>query len=65
MNWLWVFPAVTILAVLVMALHLGLIHIRRLRCPHNTVRLVRQQRGESIYFAEVCINCQKASGARP
>jgi hypothetical protein len=64
MNWLWVFPAVTILAVLVMALHLGLIHVRRARCKHSDVRLVRQQRGELLYAAHVCIGCQKTFGDR-
>jgi len=39
--------------------------LRRWRCPHNTVRLVRQQQGESIYFAEVCMDCQKAEKVKP
>lgn len=39
--------------------------IRQWRCRHAEVRLVRQQRGEAVYFAEVCMDCRKASRARP
>lgn len=58
-------PAIVLVAILYFAAVLLRDAIKRLRCPHRDVRLVRQQSGTTLYFAEVCMACGKASGAKP
>lgn len=65
MNGIWIFPCVVAACILAMLVFLARDWYRQWRCSHRNVRLVRQQRGETVYFAEVCMDCRKASRARP
>lgn len=65
LTWLWVPPAIVVAVVVILALRLLQVWIRRRRCPHNRVRLVRQLRHYQFYFAEVCQDCGASSGAKP
>ncbi len=62
---LLVLVAIVALVLLILAGILIYESIRRARCPHTDVRLRRQERYGTFYFAEVCMHCGKSSGARP
>ncbi|MGC7464238.1 hypothetical protein QT654_20630 [Xanthomonas citri pv. citri] len=56
---------IVLACLLVMAAILIRDAIRRARCPHDDVRLRRQQRNHQFYFAEVRMRCGKSSGMHP
>lgn len=63
--WLLLPPAVVLLVVAILALRLLQAWIRRRRCPHDDVRLVRQQSGDTLYFARVCMACGEGKRVKP
>lgn len=64
-GYLFVPVGIVMVCMLVMVAILIREAIRRARCPHHDVRLRRQERYGTFYFAEVCMRCGKSSGARP
>lgn len=62
MNGIWIFPCVVVVSVLMMLVFLVADYIRRRRCQHIDVRVVRQHAGESTYLARVCMGCSKTFG---
>lgn len=65
LNHMVVPGSIVALALLYMAYVLIADAYRQWRCAHANVRLVRQQRGEVIYFSRVCMACRKGSEVRP
>ena len=56
---------IVLLAFVIMAVVLIRDHLRRRRCPHDNVQMVRQQVGGRFYFVEVCMACRKTGKVPP
>lgn len=65
LSWLWVPPAIVAVVLVILALRLLQARMRRRRCPHDDVRLVRQQSGGELYYARVCMLCGEGRRVKP
>lgn len=56
---------IVLLGVVIMVSVLTREWLRRRRCPHNDVRMVRQHHHGRFYFVEICMACRKTAGGPP